>query len=239
MNIRSSSPLRRSSLAALVVACAAMGLAAFTASASANFTLSSGLLELVNGTTTGTPPEGGSWVSLPEDAAEATGFGTFLNGATTAANQEYTLIDGEGSGAGLELGKYQATGGIFGPLTDFGETAPGLPFEAITVEKEGTETYASPSLTFEGTATGGSTRNLVGGTLAALSIVYNSSDYYVGAAFGLTGGNFIESLTGTITGNPNISGNAKITLLWRTHIAQSPFNPWDAHFHFVATYKNP
>jgi hypothetical protein len=229
MSIRLSSPQQLSLRTALVLAVTAVGFTAFTASASANFTLSTGTVLLTNGSTTGTPPTTGSWVRLPEDATEGKGQGTFINAASEAANHEYTLVKGSASKPGLELGAIQVgEEDIFGPLTKFGPTiAESVTFYAFT--------KAAPELTFAGKDNEAGTRNLSSGTLPVW-IEYGGQEYDVDATTsGKPKSKYIVLLKGTIKGDATKAG-ATITLEWTTHIEQAPFNPYDAEFKWVGTY---
>jgi hypothetical protein len=212
---------RLSIRAALTVALAAAGLAAFTASAYATFTLTTGTLKLTNGSPKGTPPSSGSWVTLPsKDLGEL----PFQNALTGAASPSYTLILGS-TATGLLLGQAQPNGGIFGPLTYFG---PAL-FSAYTTSG------SAPLLTFSGSAKETGLRTLTGGNLNGLTIAYNGGSYNVGTQFG-TGKDIVKGLLGTITGNATETSKAIILLTWETSLLEPGFSLYDAQFHWEGTY---
>jgi hypothetical protein len=208
----------------VTVALAAVGLAAFTASAYATFTLSTGTLKLTNGTTKGTPP-GGSWVEL---TSKDPGGGAFENPAGLAENPDYTLILGSGA-TGLELGQAQPTGGIFGPLTYFGLAIPSDLFSALTL------TGSAPSLTFSGSASETGTRTLTGGNLLGLRILYAGSLYNVATQTG-SGPDIVIPLEGTITGNATKANKATILLHWETALLEPGFSLFNALFHWEGLY---
>jgi hypothetical protein len=222
MNTRSFDlPRRASTRAALVLAAVAIGLTAFAGSASANFTLNTGTLRLENGSSSGTPPSGGSWVTLPTDDPSAVP-NVFRNTTTTAASTDYTLIDGTAAGVGLRLGVAQPGGGIFGPLTTFN----GVPFSGHTL--------SAPTFTFAGNDSDTGTRPLTAGELN-LRITYNGATYNV-ATTKTGGGTRVVPLAGSITGNATGTG-ARITLDWTTDLDEPGFSPYTAHFHFEGLYS--
>lgn len=217
---------RLSILAAFTVALAAVGLTAFVASAGADFTLSTGALRLKDGSTKGTPPTG-SWVELLNKETGA----PFENGASEAANKDYSLILGEGAGTvGLLLGKAQPTGGIFGPLTYFGLAIPADLFSAYTVAS------SDPVLTFSGKDSDTETRALLGGNLLGLTILYAGATYKVGTLFG-TGLDIVKGLLGTITGSALSSRNT-ILLTWETALLENGFEDFNALFHWEGSYTS-
>jgi hypothetical protein len=213
---------RLSILAALSVTIAAVGLMAFVASAGADFTLSTGSLQLTNGTTTGTPP-GGSWVLLQDKTTGA----PFENPSTGAANEAYSLILGSGA-EGLLLGQAQPDGGIFGPLTYFGGTNPAELFSAVTL------TGSAPVLTFSGTDTSTGAHQLLGGNLLGLYIVYGGALYKVATLVG-SGPDVLQALSGLLDGSA-LSGNATITLHWKDALLEPAFALYNALFQWVGTY---
>jgi hypothetical protein len=218
---------RLSILAALVVALAAVGLTAFVASAGADFTLSTGALQLQNGSTTGTPPSSGSWVELLN---KTPGGAPFLNPASTAANDLYTLINGSGA-VGLLLGKAQPNGGIFGPLTYFGQQIVTDLFSALTLPG------SAPTLTFSGSETAKGARALLAGNLLGLDIQYNGGLYNVQTEFNTIKDTFLP-LRGLIVGNALATGKSAPTILlhWATGLLEEGFNAYNALFHWVGTY---
>lgn len=224
MSTRSFNLSRRlSTRAVLVLAAVAIGLTAFAGSASANFTLNSGTLKLINGSSTGTPPSGGSWVTLPTDNPAAVP-NVFLNTSTNAASQAYTLIDGTAPGAGLRLGAAQPGGGIFSTLTTFQH----IPFSAHTL--------SAPSLTFAGADTATGARTLTSGSID-LRITYNGATYNVSTSTS-PGGTRVKPLHGTITGNATSTNpTARITLDWTTDLDEPGFSPYTAQFHWEGVYN--
>ena len=218
---------RLSVLAALTVALAAVGLMSFAASAGADFNLELGLLLFQNGNGNGTPPAG-SWVLLINRSTKQ----LFLNSSSGAANLGYTFILGSAPGVGLELGRAQPTGGIFGPLTNFnGGGGPAL-FSALTL------TGSKPLLTFSGAINGtGSRALLAGSNLLGLYISYGGQLYNIGTQFApFTDG--VQTLTGLADGNL-LTKTGTITLHWSTAILLAPFNEYNALFHLVANYDLP
>ena len=209
---------RMSIRSVLTVVLAVTGLAAFTASAYATFTLNSGTLKLTNGTTTGTPPKG-SWVELLN---KDIGGAPFNNPLSTAEDHDFTLIDGS-TATGLLLGRAQPNGGIFGPLTFFG---PAL----FSVDDR-----TAPSLLFSGSAKTTTARTLVGGFLDGLEILYNGGLYNVGTHFG-TGQHIVQGLLGTITGDATLPGKATILLTWQTALLEPGFSLYNASFHWEGVY---
>jgi hypothetical protein len=214
-------------LAALIVALAAVGLTAFVASAGADFTIRTGRLQLTNGSTSGSPPSSGSWVELLN---KDPGGSPFINPASTAANLALTLINGTGA-EGLLFGTAQPGGGIFGPLTYFGQTLQADLFSALTLPG------SSPFLTFSGAHNATGSRELLGGNLLGLDIEYAGGLYRVGTEFGATGGDIVQSLTGLIHGNILSTTNpATILLNWITSLLEPGFSLYNAQFHWVGTY---
>jgi hypothetical protein len=230
MIVRLSRPLRMSFRTALVLAVAAVGLTAFTASASASFTLKTGTLKLTNGSTTGSPPSG-SWVTLPTDnpLAEPPFFKNLATTWTGTPAGEYTLIDGSEAGKDLTLGAAQTSGGIFGPLTSFGATLPASTFYAFTVSG------STPSFTFTGSASGAGTRTLTAGDLTGLRISYGGNTYDVSTS-AASGGNHTVPLKGTITGDATKAKKATITLDWTTNLNEPGFELYEAQFQWVGVY---
>jgi hypothetical protein len=229
MSTRSSGLPRRMLVhAVLVLAAVAISLTAFAGSASAHFILNTGTLKLENGSSSGTPPSGGSWVRLPSDNPTTTPFNYFPNPTTTAASTEYTLIDGTGAGASLALGRAQPSGGIFGPLTTFN----GVPFSAITIAG------SAPTLTFDGADDAAGTRTLTRGDLTGLRITYNGALYNVGTNE-TAGGTHIAPLHGSITGNAtSTTVPARIQLDWTSDLTEPGFSPYQAQFHWTGTYTH-
>jgi hypothetical protein len=215
---------RLSIMAALTVALV-VGLTAFVASAGADFTLKTGALQLTNGNTKGTPPKSGSWVEL---LSKDPGGEPFLNPASTAENHFLTLINGS-TAEGLLLGKSQSSG-IFGPLTYFGETTTKDLFSALTLPG------SDPLFTFSGSDTDTGTRALLGGNLLGLDIEYAGGLYRVGTLFGAKGGDIVQSLTGTITGNALETGKATVVLNWSTALLEPGFSLYNALFRWEGTY---
>ncbi|MDO8212316.1 hypothetical protein [Conexibacter sp. CPCC 206217] len=212
---------------ALAVGLAGLGLTAFTGVANADFTLSSGTLRLQDGSTTGTPPSSGSWVKLPTDD----GTSYFDNAASTGASGEYTPINGSRS-TGLQLGRAQPAGGIFGPLTAFGATRlTAADFDGLTV------TGSTPRFTFTGDADDVVRRTLTAGDLSGLRISYPGGPYDVSTT---EDGNLVRfpkhtaALTGSITGDA--TDRATITLDWTSDLTEPGFSGFRAQFHWVGTY---
>jgi hypothetical protein len=225
MNTRSSGLPRRMSIrAVLVLAAIATSLTAFAGSASADFTLNTGTLKLINGSQTGSPPVSGSWVTLPTDNPLASP-NFFPNSTTTAASTQYTLIDGTAAGAGLRLGVAQPGGGIFSTLTTF----QGVPFSLVNLEPS--------TLTFAGADNGAGTRTLTRGNLTGLRILYGGNTYNVGTT-STSGGDRIVPLHGTITGNATATNpTARITLDWTTNLTEPGFDLYTAQFHLDTVYN--
>jgi hypothetical protein len=217
---------RLSILAALIVALAAVGLTAFVASAGADFHIAVGRLELTNGSTDGTPPLSGSWVELLN---KDPGGAPFFNPASTAENKNLTLINGKGA-EGLLFGKAQPNGGIFGPLTYFGEETPTDLFSAVTLPG------AAPLLIFSGTDTETGNRELLGGNLLGLDIEYAGSLYNVQTEFN-TIKDTVLPLRGLIHGNAlSPTKRATILLHWATGLLEPGFSLYIALFDLVGTY---
>lgn len=216
-NTRSARRSRRSATA-LAVGLAVLGFGTFATSASANFTINTGTLVLNNGSTSGTPPSSGSWVTLPSDHA---GTVPFQNTTTTAASPSYTLING--FGAGLRFGATQPSGGIFGTLTTFNGTT----FSA--------RTSSAPDLTFAGGRTDLGTRTLVAGDLSGLTIAYGGGTYDVSTT-SAAGGKHTVPLHGTISGNADLNTSV-ITLDWTSDLVEPGFSTYKAKFHWVGVYK--
>jgi len=217
---------RLSILAALTVAIAAVGLTAFVASAGADFTIETGSLKLTNGGP-GTPPSG-SWVELTSKDA---GGEPFNNPASGASNHFLTLILGSGAGDGLKFGTAQPNGGIFGPLTYFGEAIPTDLFDAVTL------TGSAPLLVFSGIDTQTVPRILLAGSnLLGLFIAYAGGLYNVQTEY-----NTIKDtqfpLRGLIVGNALSKTNpATILLNWSTGLLEPGFSLYNALFNWVGTY---
>lgn len=223
----STTLFRRLSLRALLVlGLATVGLTAFAGAASATFTLSTGTLTLTDGSTTGTPPSGGSWVTLPTDDPLASP-NYFSNAASTAASPQYTLINGSAS-SGLQLGTTQASG-IFGALTSFGGPSPTYDFFA--------KTTVAPTLTFDGSATGSGTRALTAGNLSGFAITYGGNDYDVSTTEA-TARKHIVPLNGSITGDAtNRRVGARIVLDWTSDLVEPGFDLYQARFHLEGIYR--
>lgn len=228
---------------AVAASLAVVGLGSLAGAASANFTLSSGSIQLTAGATTGNPPTG-SWVSLPTDQPPPPPPfpfpDHFINPSTSWTGTPTGLftvirsgISAGGNAPGLTLGTTQSgANSITGDTTD--------PFDRVAwylysrAETPTTETGWTPRLTFAGLATDTGARSLVSGDLRGLWVRYNGNDYYVGTDES-TG---LEPLTGQITGNA-ITGRT-ITLNWNTDLA-SPyapgFEPFQARFQLVGRYR--
>ncbi|MDO8189543.1 hypothetical protein Q5424_27645 [Conexibacter sp. JD483] len=210
--------------AVVAAALAVAGLGSLAGAANADFTLSSGTIQLTDGATSGNPPAN-SWVSLPTDDNTATP-NYFQNPSTTWSGTPsglFTVIrkgnSGGGSAAGLALGR--VTTNIVGNLTDPFNT---VPFTLQTRAATPTSNPGwTPSLTFSGSASSAGTRSLVRGDLSGLWVSYGGNDYYVGTGSSAATGR-IAPLTGSITGDATRSGRATITLNWNTDLA-SPYAP--------------
>lgn len=222
--------LSRRATALAALALALVGTAVFTTAAHAEFTLNSGKITLVAGSTTGSPPTG-SWVSLPTDDPFASPP-YFTNPSSSwvgSPDKLFTVIRPGAAPAGLALGATQPAGGIIGSTTD---TFNGLPWTLIT-----TPGTADPSLTFAGNHNDTGTRLLTGGDLTALRVSYAGSTYNVGTGFG-PGAHRIHSLTGEIHGSTTGTGAnaATITLSWTTDLTEPGFSPYQARFQLVGRY---
>jgi hypothetical protein len=225
MSITSSSPSRRRSRRAALLAglaLAVLGPAAFASSAGAHFVLSSGTLDLVQGGASGNPPSG-SWVTLPSDDGGGAYFTNPSSTWTGTPDGLYTRISN--GTAGFTLGAAQPAGGIIGASTD---TFAGLPWTLVNT--------GASTLTFDGADNAIGTRTLTRANLTGLKVTYNGATYNVGTTTG--GGNdVITALTGSITGNAtSTTSPAQITLDWTTDLTEVPFNTFQAHFHLVANY---
>lgn len=229
MNTRSvqSARLPRGAMLLMALVLAALGLAVQTATASADFTLSSGTLSLTDGDNSS--PPNGSWVELPQDPP-ATGFFVNTTSTWTGGTGQYTLIknaNSDTSTTALELGGTQSSSGeIFGDTTD---QFAGTPFYAITTN--------DPTLTFSGTASDTGTRTLVSGDLSGFEIVYNGVTYDVGTTEA-TGGDHVVPLHGEIIGAVGGKTPPTITLDWTTDLTKNAgnFSPFQAHFHLEGDY---
>lgn len=230
-----STRLSRGTTLLAMLALAVLGLTAFAASASAQFTLNSGTLSLTDGTVDGDPPSG-SWVELPTDkpasppyfANPSSSWTGTTEGEPPVTTGQYTLIKNKDSLLGstaLELGSTQPTGGIFGNSTDqFG----GAPFYAVTT--------SAPTLHFYGSATDTGTRKLKWGNLSGLEIVYKEGTYDVSTT-SKPGGKHVVPLTGHIIGDATDPENpALITLDWTSDLVEPGFSDYQAHFHWEGHY---
>lgn len=216
-------------LVSLIVALATVGLTAFAASAGADFNIEAGTLLLKNGTTTGVPPSG-SWVELLN---KDPGGLPFNNEASTAADHFLTLINGNASGAGLTFGEAQPTGGIFGPLTDFGGPEDAFLFSALTLPG------SKPLLKFSGIDTETIPRALLGGNLLGLDILYTGNHYNVQTEFNTIKDTF-RALRGLIVGNLlSPTKPATILLSWAQGLLEEGFSLYNALFQWIGTYDLP
>lgn len=231
---------RRAMLPLALTFAALLGLLAFAASARADFTLNSGEIHFGPVVTpdTGNPPSSNSWVSLPTDNTKAKP-NYFQNPTTTWTGTPkglYTLIGGfnvsgeiETPVTGLTLGGAQPSGGIIGNDTN---TFAGEPFSLFTV------LGSAPDLTFSGSDSETTPRQLTAGDLSGLRVLYQGQTYHVGTT--VAGGeNQTVPLHGSIIGSTTDPENpATITLAWKTNLTASDpgFEPYEAEFHLVGTY---